>query len=94
MRRLLLAATLVYVPTVLAWITGNLGTALLDGPARLARFVPILLLQLLTSGLGEEPGWGGFLLPPLAGPVQPSPQVWLLDWRGRCGTTRSPRSTH
>lgn len=75
---LLLAVTLAYVPTLLAWITGNLGTALLDGSARLALFVPILLLQLLTSGLGEEPGWRGFLLPRLRERFSPVRTVWLL----------------
>ena len=75
---LLLAAALAYVPTLLAWTTGNLGTALLDGTARLALFVPILLLQLLTSGLGEEPGWRGFLLPRLQDRFSPVRTVWLL----------------
>lgn len=66
------------MPTLLAWTTGNLGTALLDGPARLALLVPILLLQLLTSGLGEEPGWRGFLLPRLQDRFTPVRTVWLL----------------
>jgi len=66
------------VPTLLARITGNLGTALLDGDARLVLFVPILLLQLLTSGLGEEPGWRGYLLPRLQDRFSPIPTVWLL----------------
>jgi hypothetical protein len=47
---LIIAVALSYVPTLLAWITGNLGPPLLDAGTRLLLFVPILLLQLLTSG--------------------------------------------
>jgi membrane protease YdiL (CAAX protease family) len=38
----------------------------------------ILLLQLLTSGLGEEPGWRGYLLPRLQERFSPIRSVWLL----------------
>ena len=58
---LIIAAALSFVPALLAWITGSLGQPVLDARARFALFVPILL-QLLTSGLGEEPGWRGYLL--------------------------------
>ena len=75
---LIIALALSYVPTLLAWITGNLGRPLLDAGARFALFLPILLLQLLTSGLGEEPGWRGFLLPRLAERFSPIRTVWLL----------------
>ncbi len=34
-------------------------------PALLTRFVPLILLTALTTGLGEEPGWRGFALPNL-----------------------------
>lgn len=75
---LIMAVALSYVPTLLAWITGNLGTPLLDAGTRLALFVPLLLLQLLTSGLGEEPGWRGYLLPRLQDRLSPVRTVWLL----------------
>lgn len=75
---LILAAVLSYVPTVLAWTTSGLESPLLDTGARLALFLPILLLQLLTSGLGEEPGWRGYLLPRLQDRFRPVAAVWLL----------------
>lgn len=75
---LIIAVALSYVPTLLAWITGNLGPPLLDAGTRLLLFVPILLLQLLTSGLGEEPGWRGYLLPRLQDRFSPVRSVWLL----------------
>jgi membrane protease YdiL (CAAX protease family) len=75
---LIIAAALSYLPTLLAWITGSLEPPLLDTSARLALFVPILLLQLLTSGLGEEPGWRGYLLPSLQERFSPVRSVWLL----------------
>ncbi|MFN8467334.1 MAG: type II CAAX endopeptidase family protein [Caldilineaceae bacterium] len=34
-------------------------------PALFTRFVPLILLTALTTGLGEEPGWRGFALPNL-----------------------------
>lgn len=75
---LIIAAALSYVPTLLAWITGSLGQPVLDPGARFALFVPILVLQLLTSGLGEEPGWRGYLLPRLQERFSPVRSVWLL----------------
>jgi uncharacterized protein len=75
---LIIAVAISYLPTLLAWVTGNLGPPLLDTTARLALFIPILLLQLLTSGLGEEPGWRGYLLPMLQERFSPERSVWLL----------------
>jgi uncharacterized protein len=74
----MIAVAVSYVPTLLAWMTGGLGVSLLDAGARFALFVPILLLQLLTSGLGEEPGWRGYLLPRLQERFSPVRSVWLL----------------
>ena len=57
---------------------GQPGRPRLEASARLALFVPILVLQLLTSGLGEEPGWRGYLLPRLQERFSPIRSVWLL----------------
>ena len=67
-----------YVPTLLAWITGNLGLPLLKGAAGSRYPGPSYLLQLLTSGLGEEPGWRGYLLPRLQAQFTPVRSIWLL----------------
>ncbi len=36
------------------------------------------LVQLLTSGLGEEPGWRGFLLPRLQARFEGEKYIWIL----------------
>jgi len=40
--------------------------------------IPIFLMQVLTSGLGEEPGWRGFLLPALANTRDKETAIWLM----------------
>ena len=47
-------------------------------PARLARFVPTLLVLALIAGLGEEPGWRGFALPRLQGRFAPVVATLIL----------------
>lgn len=44
----------------------------------------LLLIQLLGSGLGEEPGWRGFLLPRLKNRLTDDNYIWLLGliWSG------------
>jgi uncharacterized protein len=91
---LVIAVALSYVPTLLAWITGSLGQPVLDPGARFALFVPILVLQLLTSGLGEEPGWRVICCPGCRNGSARSGRCGCWDWPGRSGTTRSPQSTH
>ena len=41
-------------------------------------FLFVLVAQLLTSGLGEEPGWRGYLLPRLQDRFDSKKQVWIL----------------
>lgn len=38
----------------------------------------VFLAQLLTSGLGEEPGWRGFLLPRLQAHIKGEKYIWVL----------------
>jgi len=38
----------------------------------------LFVIQLLTSGLGEEPGWRGFLLPRLQARFEGEKAVWML----------------
>lgn len=40
--------------------------------------LPAFLMQLLTSGLGEEPGWRGFLLPRLQAQLTGEKPIWWL----------------
>lgn len=66
------------LPDLLAALAGGLGQLQLPLSRRLLLFVPLLLLQILTNGLGEEPGWRGFLLPWLQKRFPPKRAVWLL----------------
>lgn len=75
---LLLAAALSYLPVLLAALAGGLAQPEMPFARRLLWFVPLLLLQMLTSGLGEEPGWRGYLLPWLQKRFAPGRAVWLL----------------
>ena len=43
-----------------------------------AYIVVLFLVQLLTSGFGEEPGWRGFLLPRLKTRFKGDKYVWIL----------------
>ena len=38
----------------------------------------VFVVQILTSGLGEEPGWRGFLLPRLQARISGEKYVWIL----------------
>ena len=40
--------------------------------------IPVLIMQIITSGLGEEPGWRGFLLPALNKAREKESAIWLM----------------
>jgi membrane protease YdiL (CAAX protease family) len=59
---------------------GILGLATGFKPSELALWmIPFgLVAQLLTSGLGEEPGWRGFLLPRLSARYEGERVIWMV----------------
>lgn len=92
------ALTLLGVPAamlVTGWVFSG-GQVFPPSVMALAAYVPALLLQMVTTGLAEEPGWRDFALPrlqrrfgPLAGTMVLGPlwAVWhlplfLSDWGG------------
>lgn len=77
---LAIAAAIAFVPAILAWLTGGLGQPILDFGKVALLFLPVLVLQLLTSGLGEEPGWRGYLLPRLQQRFDTGRTTWLLGF--------------
>lgn len=82
------AFALLGVPALLLIATLSLPGAVagvqLPGPEVLLLYVPLLLLQILTSGLAEEPGWRDFALPRMQTRYGPLPGTLLLGvlWAG------------
>jgi membrane protease YdiL (CAAX protease family) len=91
------AGILLGVPTAMVLATVLLGgEAVAPGPFVLVALVPGLLIQMVTTGLAEEPGWRDFALPRLqhrfgplgaAAVLGPAWGVWhlplfLTEWGG------------
>lgn len=62
------------LPVAIFALTGNF--ILSTVPISIVLFA--FLVQLLTSGLGEEPGWRGFLLPRLQARFPGEKHIWVL----------------
>jgi uncharacterized protein len=73
-----IAAALSFIPPFFGWLIGSLNQPILDFRRIALLFVPLLVLQLMTSGLGEEPGWRGYLLPRLQKRFSANHSVWVL----------------
>jgi membrane protease YdiL (CAAX protease family) len=77
-RAIVISILIAAIPFLVAVITGlmpNPGTVL---SALLPYFLPVFVWQLLTSGLGEEPGWRGFLLRKLQSRLEGNKPIWAL----------------
>jgi uncharacterized protein len=61
------AVALLAVPAAVLALGAIAGGGVVQAPAlgTVALYVPMLLMQMLTTGLAEEPGWRDFALPPL-----------------------------
>lgn len=60
---------------LLAGLTGLLTTGV---PFTIVTFLVLMIHQTLTSGLGEEPGWRGYLLPALQASYSQTKAIWLM----------------
>jgi len=65
------------VPRLIATLTRQVQAEISFPGGTLPILVGLLFWQLLTSGLGEEPGWRGFLLPYLRKRLSPVRAVWV-----------------
>ncbi|MBN1262603.1 MAG: CPBP family intramembrane metalloprotease [Anaerolineae bacterium] len=74
----LIATSLTALPVGIALLVNAIPASSLN----ISRYLPYLALmlgrQLLTSGLGEEPGWRGYLLPKLRRRFQGDTFIWVL----------------
>lgn len=66
------------LPTFVAAVVGLGQWPFRDVGLWLPYLLPLLLVQLLTSGLGEEPGWRGYLLPRLQRRFDGDGAIWRL----------------
>lgn len=65
-----------FIPRLLAQLTGQIITGAVVWTLPLV--AALFLRQILTSGLGEEPGWRGYLLPRLQAAYGGGRAVWIL----------------
>ncbi len=74
----ILILILTVVPVVVGMLLGM--TSFKPGPPTftLTTILLLFILQILTSGLGEEPGWRGYLLPTLQASYPQRKAIWLM----------------
>jgi len=73
-----LALCIALLPFMIGILSRTLNLSINHFTTGLTLFIPIFLIQVLTSGLGEEPGWRGFLLPALRKIHNKDTAVWLV----------------
>ncbi len=73
-----IALLIALIPFLIGIFSGTLTLSPAHVTTGLIFIIPIFLMQSLTSGLGEEPGWRGFLLPALQKILDKETAIWVL----------------
>ena len=74
----LLALIITATPLLIGLLIGIILPKAGGAPAILSLFLILFLNQLVTSGLGEEPGWRGYLLPTLQASYPQGKAIWIM----------------
>jgi membrane protease YdiL (CAAX protease family) len=77
-RAIVMSFLIAAMPFIVAAITGLIPNPIAVVSTLLPFILPVFLWQLLTSGLGEEPGWRGYLLRKLQGRLEGNRPIWVL----------------
>ena len=78
LRAIVISFLIAAIPFLVAVMTGLMPDPGAAMSLILPNFLPLFVWQLLTSGLGEEPGWRGYLLRKLQGRLQGNKPIWVL----------------
>ncbi len=74
----LLSVGITLIPAAIARLTGLAGNQPLFTSAPMSFILALFIVQLFSSGLGEEVGWRGYLLPKLQKTMQGERALWML----------------
>ena len=78
LRALVISFLIAAIPFFVAVMTGLMPDPEAVMSFMLPYFLPLFVWQLLTSGLGEEPGWRGYLLRKLQDRLEGNKPIWVL----------------
>ena len=74
---LLIAGAIALIPTLFSQLVGLSSLTDLVAVVPLHFYVLLFVFQMITSGLGEEVGWRGYLLPRLQERIQSDKALWV-----------------
>ena len=78
LRAIVISFLIAAIPFMVAVMTGLMPDPRAAMSFMLPYFLPLFVWQLLTSGLGEEPGWRGYLLRKLQDRFEGNKPIWVL----------------